>query len=300
MKSIDYVIIINTASKGVTSGLVKQIQSLIAARSMQQVSSRVLLTTGSDINKVLRQARTYRPKYIIACGGDGTVRAVAEYAVNQNCIMGVIPAGTLNHFARSMHLPQNIDSAVSLLFQSHKIVQLDVGSVNGKVFVNNSSVGMYSKLVKKRERWQQKYPKSVALLLAAVWQLFHIKKMHYIVRSDFFDADGKFSLIIIGNGDYIFKKGAFRRTANIHSTLSVYMFGGSNVYQMVRSLIHLVFGKKYAKKAFLRKSVDTISLRTSKQSISVALDGEVVSLATPLNYSVRTNALSIITPKKGQ
>ncbi len=297
MKAIEYVIIINTASKGVDEILIESIRQAVCTYGDSKKATNIMQAYGPDIHAILKKALEMNPKHIVACGGDGTVRAVAEFALTHNIIMGIIPAGTLNHFARSIHIPQAIGDAVKLLFTDNAVQRLDVGTVNGRVFVNNSSVGMYSKLVKKREDWQQQYPKNIALVFSAVWQLFHIKQTHYIAHNNTLRIDGKYSLIFIGNGDYYFKKGAFRRSSISNSTLSLYLFGGKNLYQLVQSVLLLIFGRKN-KKILIRKEIVAVTLHTSKKVLNVALDGEVLRIQTPLEYRLQKSVLRIIVPKK--
>ena len=296
MKTIEYAIIINTASKGVDERFIESIKQAVGQHGGMNISTSIMQAHGSDMHSILMEVHKLNPQYVIACGGDGTVRAVAEFALKYNIIMGIIPAGTLNHFARTLDIPRTIDDAVKLIFTNHLKSRLDVGTVNGHVFVNNSSVGMYSKLVKKREDWQRRYTKNVALVLSAVWQALHIKRTHYIARNNTLQVDGKYSLIFIGNGDYYYKKGAFRRSSIINSTFSMYLFGGTNLYQLLQSLLQLVFGRKN-KKILVRKEIDSVTLYTSKEHVSVALDGEVLRLATPLEYRLHKNALRVLTPK---
>lgn len=296
MKQFEYVIIINTASRGVTKQFVLDVQAHVATHSAPH-KTKILFTHGADMPNALHRAEKIYPKYIIACGGDGTVRSVAELAYKNKIVFGTIPAGTLNHFAKTVGLPQKTSDALDVLYFKHQIMLIDVGMVNGNIFVNNSSVGMYSKLVIKREQWQQKFSKPVALVMSAIWQIFHISRTHYIVKNDSLRIDGKFSLIMVGNGVYKYTKGTFGRSTLNGDKLSLYLFGGTNIYQVFRSLIHLISGKKYKHRVFTHKNLTELTLITSKKQLSVALDGEVQQMASPISYKIEHDALKILAPK---
>src|SRR5512132_754805 len=81
-----------------------------------------------------------RGDVLVAAGGDGTVGTVAGVAVQTGATLGVLPLGTLNHFAKDLGVPQDLEQAVAAIVAGTPR-QVDVGDVNGRIFINNSSVG---------------------------------------------------------------------------------------------------------------------------------------------------------------
>ena len=124
-----------------------EIQTLFAKAGAQVRLERV--REPGDIAARARQAAS-RGDLLVAAGGDGTVGAVAGVAVETNTIFGVLPMGTLNHFAKDVGLPLDLEAAVSVIVARH-VRRCDVGDVNGRIFVNNSSVGLYPRMV-----WERK------------------------------------------------------------------------------------------------------------------------------------------------
>lgn len=296
MTNKKYVIIINKGGRAVTDRLISDIKKQVKIYS-NTTETAVLVASGPDMPLFLAKAERLNPKYIVACGGDGTVRSVAQLGYTKKIIFGVIPAGTLNHFAQTAGIPNTIAAAVELIYKKHTAKPIDIGLVNNNVFLNNSSVGMYSKLVQKREQWQQKFSKPVALVMSVLWQLFNIRRMHYVVNNGAVQINGKFSLILVGNGVYKYSKGSFGRETLNGDKLSLYLFGGANVYQVARSLLHLILGKNYKHRVFTHKNLTDLTIISSKKVLSVALDGEVMQLANPLNYKIEHDALKILIPK---
>src|SRR3954447_6264864 len=86
---------------------------------------------------------------VVAAGGDGTVSAVASALAGTDRVMGVLPAGTLNHFAKDLRLPLTLADAARVIAAA-RTTGVDVGEVNGRCFVNNSSIGLYPHVVVKR------------------------------------------------------------------------------------------------------------------------------------------------------
>ena len=107
-----------------------------------------------DLAARARQAAS-RHDLLVAAGGDGTVSVVAGVAVSTGSSLGVLPMGTLNHFAKDVGLPLDLEKAVEAIVAG-RVHQVDVGEVNGRIFVNNSSVGLYPRMVWEREAEQRR------------------------------------------------------------------------------------------------------------------------------------------------
>src|SRR5215212_7968240 len=90
---------------------------------------------------------------IVAAGGDGTISTVAAKLTDTGKTMGVLPLGTLNHFAKDLRIPLELDDAIATIADAHT-VDVDVAQVNDRVFINNSSLGIYPHIVARREAQQ--------------------------------------------------------------------------------------------------------------------------------------------------
>lgn len=116
----------------------------------------IRLVHGADeIADALKTAVGERPSAIVAAGGDGTVSAVVAAIVDTDIALGVLPLGTLNHFAKDLGLPLDLEAAIDRLL-SGATRRVDVGEVNGRTFVNNSSLGLYPDIVRDRERQRKR------------------------------------------------------------------------------------------------------------------------------------------------
>src|SRR5205085_3689399 len=99
-------------------------------------------------------------------GGDGTQSAIASRLAGTQLVHGVLPLGTLNHFAKDLGIPLQLDEAVRTLAEG-RVLEVDVGEVNGRVFINNSSLGLYPEIVRERELQQMRLGKSKWRALAS-------------------------------------------------------------------------------------------------------------------------------------
>ena len=99
---------------------------------------------------IIRDAVAQAGDIVVAAGGDGTVSSVAAAVAGTNIALGVLPFGTLNHFAKDLHIPLDAAEAVKTIVARH-VVAVDVGYVNERAFINNSSIGVYPDIVERRE-----------------------------------------------------------------------------------------------------------------------------------------------------
>jgi diacylglycerol kinase family enzyme len=105
-------------------------------------SSILVARNGRELTALARLAIEEHGGIVVAAGGDRTINAVASALVGTDSPMGVLPLGTLNHFAKDLKIPLELESAVATMLTG-RVVRIDVGEVNGHLFLNNSSLGIY-------------------------------------------------------------------------------------------------------------------------------------------------------------
>ena len=163
----------------------------------------IVTKRGDDIAALAVRAVGARRQPVVAGGGDGTVNAVAGVLAGTATALGVIPMGTLNHFAKDVGLPLNIEAAVRNLFTG-RVVHVDVGEVNGHVFVNNSGVGFYPHFVRQREEQERRgYAKRIAAMLAVRSIVRRYFRLRIKLRMDQSDAlEHVTPFLFVGNNRY--------------------------------------------------------------------------------------------------
>src|SRR3954454_7416050 len=147
--------------------------------------ARVLLARdGRELTALACRAVEDRCGMVVAAGGDGTMNAVAGALVGTETPMGVLPLGTLNHFAKDLKIPLELEGAVATIMTG-RIAHIDIGEVNGHVFLNNSSIGIYPWIVREREMEQRKgYRKWVAFARASISALKRYSLLHVRLRME--------------------------------------------------------------------------------------------------------------------
>ena len=109
---------------------------------------------------------------VLVAGGDGTANAVAGALVGSAVTLGILPLGTLNHLAKDLGIPLTLEEAIDTAVHGEELL-IDVGMVNGRAFLNNSSLGIYPHLVRHRDRQRQHpgWSRGISGLRAA-WRVF--------------------------------------------------------------------------------------------------------------------------------
>src|SRR6266511_4943051 len=114
-----------------------------------------LARSGKEIVELAGHAARQAGGTIVAAGGDGTINAVASALVGTDTPLGILPLGTLNHFAKDLRIPLDLESAARTII-ARRMIRVDVGEVNGRIFLNNSSLGIYPRIVEAREEHRRR------------------------------------------------------------------------------------------------------------------------------------------------
>jgi diacylglycerol kinase family enzyme len=211
--------------------------------------------------------------------------------------MGVLPLGTLNHFAKDLNLPLELEAAVATIVTG-RTVHIDVGDVNGHIFLNNSSIGIYPWIVRERETEQRKgYRKWVAFARASASVLKRYSLLHVRLRTEGHDeAEVLTPFVFVGNNRYEsqgFNIG--QRSALNEGQLWVCRAPPASRSRLLVLAIKHVFGSARIPDLEIFDALD-ISVRTRASRLAVATDGEVILLEPPLHYRIQPGALKVIVP----
>jgi undecaprenyl-diphosphatase len=230
--------------------------------------------------------------FVGIAGGDGSIRCGVESLLSHRASMPllVVPTGTRNHFARDLGIDDVTDAAAAAA--SGHVRDVDVASVNGLWFVNNSSIGAYPQLVAKRENREDRMPKPIATVVGAWHLLRDAKKLRVRV-------DGSFEtvwLVFVGNdcyGESVTDLSGRERLDD--GTLDVRVARAEGRLSRLRITCAVLFGRLLHSPLIERRECAAVVLDT-RGVVDVALDGEVVTMQSPLEYRSRPARLSVLAP----
>jgi diacylglycerol kinase family enzyme len=234
---------------------------------------------------------------LVAAGGDGTVSAVAATTVRLHKTLGIIPGGTLNHFARDLGIPNDVPNAVATL-AAGSCRHVDVGAVNGIVFINNTSIGAYPRMVWQRDRTRQKgWPRGLAAVAATVRTWLDLQLLTVRLCIDDTELIRRSPFLFVGNSWYEVEGLQFgRRPRLTDGTLSFYVAPEAGRFAALMLPLRSLLGSLRADDKFEAWRASSISMHFATRQLRVALDGEVQTLTTPLRFSIESGALRAIVP----
>jgi diacylglycerol kinase family enzyme len=235
---------------------------------------------------------------IVVAGGDGSISTAAGMLAGSETALGVLPLGTLNHFARDIGMPADLEAAANVLTKG-TIARVDVGEVNGRIFVNNSSVGIYAAIVADRDRQRREHRRGkwLALTVAGVRALRHYQRRRLTVSAGERTWRRRTSLLFVGNNNYQLRfpsMGARPRLDGGHLCLFA-IFGRG--WRLVRLALLALIGATVTNHDFERaEGLREVIVTSEEAELPVAIDGEIEWLLTPLRYRIRPLALTVIRP----
>ena len=268
---------------------------------------------GAELIAAARRAREEGARLVVAGGGDGSVNAVASQLIDPDAIpagiahgtiggirFGVLPMGTLNHFAKDLGIPLDLDAAIRNLADGVP-VRVDAGAVNGRGFLNTSGLGLYPDIVRDREKQQNrlgrgKWPAALWASLAAL--------RRYPFLSIRLDVGGerlarRTPFVFIGNNAYTMQGLAIGARERLDAgTLSLYVAQHPTRLGLLRFALDALRGRLGETRDFDVLEADAFEIDTHRSHLRVATDGEVTVMTPPLRYRSLPGALEVLVPAK--
>jgi len=236
---------------------------------------------------------------VIVAGGDGTAAGAAQILAGSDTELGLLPLGTLNHLTRDLGIPADLSEAADVAVNGQPAA-IDVGEVNGQVFVNNASIGLYPLMVRKREGLQRAkgWSKWLSTLPAAFAVLERLP--HHRLRLDWGKGERAIvtPLLFVGNNVYSLDRGEVGKRGTLtDGKLSVYAVARRRRAAMIWFAMRALVGRAERSLDFeTLGECETLTVRSSSGSIEIALDGELKRMDSPLEFRIRPGALTVMTP----
>lgn len=246
-------------------------------------------------------------KLLIAAGGDGTINAVASVLVNTDAALGVIPAGTLNHFARDLSIPLTANEAASALIRGREI-KVDVGSVNNRIFLNNSVLGLYPVYRAARDAYERRglggnrFLRFLAVVRGIARVFWRIPKFHLrFILENGSSLRVKTAFVLIANNEHELEQWNIgHRTSLDSGKLWIYILKHSTRWSLVKFFVRFLFKRFSRHDAFRIFKAQVVQVDSRVRHLKIGLDGEILRLETPLEYRSLPLALRVIAPANYQ
>ena len=273
-------------------------EEIITAFQAVHVEAAVECPGGPDLTAFTKKALGSGFDAVVAAGGDGTISAVAAALVGTPIPLGILPLGTLNHLAKDLKISFDLQEAVRTIAEG-KVRAIDVGEVNGRVFVNNSSIGLHPRAVRKRNQeiirlGRRKWP---AMLDASLRVFLRFPLITIRLETPGGGLTRTTPFLFVGNNRYDMK---FLRIGDRPSLeggeLCAYLLKTTGRLALLRIMLLGILGLKHDRD-FASLLTREVQVRTRRKRITVSADGQLFTLETPLHYRIRPKALRVLAPE---
>jgi len=265
------------------------------------VDAEVELVEGGDCAARCRAIAERGDELLIVGGGDGTVSAAVSALIGTETLLAILPLGTLNHFARDLAIPAELDQAARLI-ASRTERHVDVGEMNDRLFINNSAIGLYPLMVIDRDLQRKRLGRSkrLAMIIASLRTLIRFNRQRLILTvNDERTGQLDTPLLFVGNNDYRIDLGAPGKRERLDAgTLCVMVMRKKTRRGMIAASVRALFDRTRADDMVELEHVEQLRVGSERSQLAVSLDGEVVRATPPLDYRIRKKALRVIAPKR--
>ncbi|HTG63963.1 MAG TPA: diacylglycerol kinase family protein [Sphingomicrobium sp.] len=255
----------------------------------------VELVAGDRIEERVRSHVEGGARLIIVGGGDGSVGAAASALAGSDATLGILPLGTLNHFARDLGIPADLGKAAALIAKGRERA-VDVAQVNGRTFVNNSAIGLYPLMVVDRENQQHRLGRSkrLAMLVASFRTLAKFHDDRLTLTSNEGRSSVDTPLLFVGNNEYrVAMPGAGSREALDDGHLCVLVMRKKGVPGFLAATARALIGLAREDDMVRIDDVERLRVDSRRASLTVSIDGETCRMKPPLDYRIRKGALRV-------
>jgi diacylglycerol kinase family enzyme len=275
----------------------QQVRDITDAFDAAGVVAMVEIVEPERLAEVMRAAWKQGVDAIVVAGGDGTISSAADAAVANEIVLGVLPMGTFNHFAKDLGMTADLAAAVRFLAEA-EIVPVDVGEVNGTIFINNASIGVYPTMVAERDNLSRRRGwgkvRSAPVAIVRTLRRLPVHHLELVIDGSSPEAiDTPF--LFVGNG--LFDERGERvgqRTTLTDHRLGVYVIATTSRWRLVANAIESRVGGIRAAAQTRRRAGETLVVTTNEPTLAIALDGEPTDLRPPLTFRSKSGALRVL------
>jgi diacylglycerol kinase family enzyme len=245
---------------------------------------------------------------VVAVGGDGTLNTVAQAAHAVGCVMGVVPYGTFNYFARTHGIPTEPAAATRLLFDGIPM-PVQVAAINDRVFLVNASLGVYPELLRDREAYKARFGRSrwVAFLAACTTLLRAQRRLRLHIEMGDKVRDVQTLTLFVGNNRLQLQQFGAEPEDTLagtpgHGSMAALMLRPIGALSMMGLMLHGAMGRlgeAAGVEGFeFQHMVVRPTLAPGRREVVVAFDGEVARMRSPIDIRVLGKPLYLLMPQR--
>lgn len=272
-----------------------EIEAAFAAAG-HEVTSEVIAPDG--LGDAFRRARAAGCDAVIIGGGDGTVRAAAGELLDTGIPLGILPLGTMNRLARDLGIPLGIVDAATAL-AGGRITAIDVGDVNGRLFLCNSVFGLPADFSAQRQSLRGRpFLERLTGYLSVVAAMLRSRRR---IAVDVDNGRSRLRLPVlsmaVSNNRYADKPSLMLEKEGLHhGVLAAYISRHPSGWHMARAVVRAMLGRLRSDPGVVHLEGRRIVVGSRRRRIELSNDGELEVLDTPLQYTIHPRALKVLIP----
>jgi diacylglycerol kinase family enzyme len=236
---------------------------------------------------------------LVVAGGDGTMACAAAVMAERHLPLGVLPLGTMNLLAKDLAIPLDLDGAIAVL-RAGATRHIDLGDVNGHVFLTSSQLGITARMARHREAQRGAVDRrGAARFVGGLWR--HLGRYPRLSLDVGLDGGAtereRLRLVTIVNNDFAERAGEILvREPLDGGRLTLYRLRRLSVWSTLRLAAGMMAGDWHRLPGLERDDVGSVEIGAGTRALRVMNDGEVRLIEQPLRYTVRPKALAVIAP----
>lgn len=247
---------------------------------------------------LLRHRQAENVGVVVAAGGDGTLNAVVSKLMGTDIPMGILPLGTFNYVARVLNIPLDLLDAAKTISEGQPR-SVHVAQLNQHIYLNNASLGLYPLFIQKREQFNKHFGRfPLHAYTSALDVLIRDRKeLKLEVEVDGQRYPVKTPLIFFGNNQLQLAEMKLRiaEAAEAGKVAGV-VVAKSDKRTLFKTLWQLIKGNLDQASDVYSFAADEVIVHSKRNKLTVAVDGEIVTMTPPLKITVRKHALNIMVP----
>lgn len=239
---------------------------------------------------IVRRLRPYCKKNITVAviGGDGTISSIVSIIQGSGAILAPLPGGTLNHFTKDLGIAQDLPTAIANLAKA-KSHSIDIGKINDKVFLNNSSIGIYPSSLQTRKVFENQLSKWPAAIVGGIRAFIQFQNYNVTINNTVYRTP----FIFIGNNKYDLNNN-LSRTNLAGGKLSVYIIKSDKRTAILKLIALSLISKPRSADELIEFFPEQFTIESKRRRMKIAIDGELCTVKTPIRYRSLARSLTII------
>jgi len=231
-------------------------------------------------------------------GGDGSINAAASRLLDSKTALGILPLGTMNRLARELQLSLGLDRMVAELAHSEPM-KIDVAEVNGRIFLCNSFIGLPPMITERRQRLRGRgfRERMVGYIRLPLDISRNMRRLSLFIDDEKSPRAIRALTVAVSNNAYAEEPSLIPKRVSLdQGWLGLYISRHYTFWQTIWVMLRAALGLWHGDPRFERHKLRKLTIGSKRSQLRVSNDGELMRLDTPLHYSIRPKALTVLVP----